>query len=181
MRPKLALDLLALPSAAAALGLSACSTGDQTLGIHADPPLCGTSVTIRENVSGGLSHEGFNLVFANPGSLCSVGGYPMVKGLAADGAVVFAAADTPAGYLGGLQPGGSGTSVYLSQGEVASALVEGIDGPVPSLGPCPDYKYLEVSLNGGSPPVRLTAPFPLCYLQVHPLVAGPDGGANTPS
>lgn len=129
-------------------------------------------------VSGGLGHAGFVVLLENSGSPCVLRGYPDVDGVDADGKVIVQADPTPNGYLGGLDDSSSGSTVDLQTGQMASALVEGLSGPKAGDAPCPEYEALLVTPPSDSSPTRLPMRSSLCELQVHPLVAGPSGGAH---
>ncbi len=89
---------------------------------------------------------------------------------------------TPVGYLGG---SGSEPTVELHTGQVASAVFEGLGGPLPGGPACTPYSTLLVTPPNNTQPVRIPSPAPYnnspCYPQIHPIVAGTTGGANTPN
>ena len=105
-------------------------------------------------------------------------GYPDVDGVDADGIVIVHAEPTSNGYLGGQGNSNSGSAVDLQTGQTASALVEGLSGPKAGDAPCTQYEALVVTPPDDTRTVRLPMTSSLCELQVHPLVAGPTGGAH---
>lgn len=111
-------------------------------------------------------------MFHDRGGTCRTGAYPGVDGLQHGRAVVHARR-TERGYLGG----GSSASLVLRRGQDASALLEGLLGPVP-WSPCPRYTALAVTPPDGAVSVVRPARTPLCSLQIHPLVPGTTGGAG---
>ena len=89
---------------------------------------------------------------------------------------------TATGYLGGPGLGattGAVTSadIVLTTGHEASALFEGWNGPVDSLGPCPSYTAVLVTPPNETHSAQVASDYTLCYLEVHPVVAGGTGGA----
>ncbi|MDQ6617302.1 MAG: DUF4232 domain-containing protein [Actinomycetota bacterium] len=130
---------------------------------------------------GGLSHFGYVIAFKNTGDPCQLHGYPGLDGVSSNGVVVVSAQRTPNGYLGGLPEGvTAGPNVQLGSGQSASALFEGINGPVASLGPCTTYVAVVIIPPNETQAVRLAfaGGAYLCYLQIHPVVAGATGDAN---
>lgn len=142
------------------------------------PSLCLTNqLSISDKpASGGLSHAGIVLVFANHGAPCTLTGYPGVDGLRAGAAVVHAER-TLNGYLGGAK---STATVTLAAGQSASALLEGLDGP-PAGQKCASYTSLLVTPPNDRQSVPLDSRAPLCSPQIHPVVAGGSGSANAHS
>ncbi len=153
--------------------------------IAAQPVMCTTGqLTISlVGAQGGLSHAGYIILFKNTGNPCQIHGYPGLDGVNSDGVVVVSAQRTPNGMLGGLPNGVTAEpNVDLTTGQTASAIFEGIDGPVASLGPCAQYTVLVITPPNETHSVRIASPDPtdpICYPQVHPVVAGSTGGANT--
>jgi len=153
----------------------------------AEPALCTTgqlTITIA-GIQGGLSHAGEVILFKNTGNSCQLHGYPGVDGVNSNGVVVVSAQRTPNGYLGGLPAGATtGPNVQLSDGQTASALFEGIDGPIASQGPCAAYTTVAVTPPNETHTIHITPPGgpnnPLCYPEIHPVVAGTTGDANVP-
>jgi len=171
------------PSTTAATA-PATTTPSTATPIAAQPVACTTGQLAISlfGVNGGLSHAGYVIDFKNTGDGCQLHGYPGLDGVSSDGAVVVSAQRTPNGYLGG--PSGSTVepNVELSSGQTASALFEGIDGPVASLGPCHTFAAVVITPPNETESVHL--PFSggayLCYPQIHPVVAGTTGDAYTP-
>lgn len=106
-------------------------------------------------------------------------GYPGLDGLDATGKVLVSAARTLRGYLGGLRAD-SPSSVVLATGAAASALFEGLIGPLSGDPPCPPVTELLVTPPNETRPVRIPVTYGLCDLTVHPVVSGTTGGAYTP-
>jgi hypothetical protein len=162
------LEHLDIDATAAVPGASATSpscTGDQlaaTLG--------------RSGV--GLGHVGQTIVFTNVStSACTLYGYPGVAGLDGAGRQIVQATRTPSGYLGGLwnTPNGPPPTVALAPGEVASALVEGLDDQVGSM-PCVQLSGLLVTAPNTTRSVEFpSAPSDCDGLEVHPVVPGTSG------
>jgi hypothetical protein len=148
------------------------------------PPRCTTSdldIAFRD-VEGGLGHGGVVLVFTNKSALCMIVGFPGVGGLASDGRHVVSAKRTPNGYLGG--PQGDAPAVTLAPGKSASALLEGENGTVDGMGPCPAYSSFAIIAPDDTTVAVLpwrSPQNPICYPQIHPVVAGDTGDAFTPS
>jgi len=94
--------------------------------------------------------------------------------------VLVSAQRTPSGYLGGLATGTAVRSVELEPGASASALFEGLTGPLPARPPCPQYAALAVTPPNETHAVRIPSSYSLCYLEVHPITAGTSGGTNAP-
>jgi len=171
------------PTAAAVTTTSPKAT-PTTTPVLAQPALCTTgqlTITIA-GIQGGLSHAGEVILFKNTGNACQLHGYPGVDGVNGDGVVVVSAQRTPGGYLGGLPFGATaGPNVELSDGQTASALLEGTDGPIASQGPCAAYTTVAVTPPNETHTVHITSPGgTLCYPQIHPVVAGTTGDANAP-
>jgi hypothetical protein len=109
-------------------------------------------------------------------------GYPGLDAVNSSGQVVVHAKRTPDGYLGGPAMGAlTGTvserQVTLATGQEASALFEGENGPVATLGPCPPYSAILVTPPDESHSVRIPSDYSRCYLEIHPVVPGVTGGA----
>ena len=135
--------------------------------------LCATKqlrITIAA-VPGGLDHVGAAVRFRNQGSTCVLRGYPGVDGLVADGRAVVHATRSLSGYLGGAK---ALESVVLGHGKTASALYEGLGGPLPGHR-CPNYRFLEITPPNETHSVRLRVDRGLCSPQIHPVVAGRTG------
>ena len=126
----------------------------------------------------GLGHVGQVVVFTNVGtSGCTLYGYPGVAGLDAAGTQIMQAIRTPSGYLGGLwnAPNGPPPVVALAPGQVASALVEGVDNQVGSM-PCVQLSSLLVTAPTTTRSVDLPSDSHECDgLEVHPVVPGTSG------
>ncbi|HUA47571.1 MAG TPA: DUF4232 domain-containing protein [Solirubrobacteraceae bacterium] len=125
--------------------------------------------------SPGVSHHGYVLRFQNKGSACTIGGYPGVDGLSAQGQRVLSARRTKSGYLGGVGPSHPIPRVPLAKGKTASAIVEWVDlGP-----PCPRVQSLKVTAPDSVVSVQLAPKSleseTLCDVEVHPVVPGRSG------
>jgi hypothetical protein len=125
-----------------------------------------------------LGHEGQILLFTNSSqSSCTMGGYPGVAALDAQGHQVAQAERSLSGYLGGLDNGATTPPiVVVTPGQSVSALVEGTDIPVAPATSCPSYPALLVTPPNLTLSVRL--PFDLvgCSpIEIHPVVPGNSG------
>ena len=155
----------------------------------AKPPATTTTVQLagctasQLSVSAGQSdaatgHIGVPLLFHNTGAAsCTLIGYPGVAGLDAEGNQVVQAVRTPSGFLGGLPPGTTKpTTVSLTPGQTASAMVEGTDVPTGTSTSCPQYPALLVTPPNTTQSVRVAATVPGCSpIEVHPVVPGVTG------
>ncbi len=128
----------------------------------------------------GLGHSGTVLLFRNrEREACVLGGYPGVAGLDASGQQVTEAVRTANGYMGGLPIGQTAPPVIeLAAGGTASALVEGTDIPLGAATSCPALAGLLVTPPGSHHSAVLPhlAPGDCSRLEVHPVVAGTNGG-----
>jgi hypothetical protein len=125
-------------------------------------------------IDGGLSHDGSVVVFTDRGGPCTMRGYPNLVGTR-NGRVVVRARHTSDGYLGG--PGGV-QSVRLATGKSASAMYEGLGAEYEGGPPCQRYTRLLVTPPGAAHAMRLPRRNPdyaICYLEIHPVVAGTSG------
>jgi hypothetical protein len=132
-------------------------------------------------VGAGLGHAGIPVRFRNTGaSACTMSGYPGVAGLDAKGSQVVQAQRTPNGYLGGLAQGVTTPPVVtLTNGQVASALIEGSSVPLDNATSCPTFPALLVTAPGETHSVRVAADMPGCTgIAVHPIVAGSTGSQS---
>lgn len=146
-----------------------------TTPIRGPSPCLTNQLSISDRpASAGLGHFGTVLVFTNHGAPCTLTGYPGVDGVR-DGTAVVHAQRTLNGYLGGTT---STTTVTLPAGGSASALLEGFDGPEPGH-ECARYTSLLVTPPNDRQSVTLTSRAPICSPQIHPVVAGAAGGANS--
>ena len=169
---------------AAALPTTSTKATPSSSTTPAQPALCTTgqlTITIA-GIQGGLGHAGEVILFKNTGNACQLHGYPGADGVNDNGVVVVSARRTPSGYLGGLPSASTGgPNVTLTDGQTASALFEGINGAVASLGPCPDYTAVAVTPPNETHTVHLSSPGgTLCYPEIHPVVAGMTGDATVP-
>jgi hypothetical protein len=131
-------------------------------------------------IQGGAGHGGYLLLFKNTGPTCILHGYPGLDAVDGNGSVVESAARTPNGYLGGINAGATVPTVALKTGQTASALFEGLYGPISGGAPCPPYAALLTTPPNETHSVRLPTSYSLCYLQIHPVVPGTTGGAAAP-
>lgn len=137
--------------------------------------LCATSqLAITLHGLAGLGHGGFVLEFQDRGRPCALYGYPGVDGLDRHGRAVVSARRTLRGYLGGLAQGVPEKAVTLSSGQTASAILEGLDAPLPSA-LCRHYTSLLITPPGETHSVRFEAGHSICYPQIHPVVPGMSG------
>jgi hypothetical protein len=122
---------------------------------------------------------------------CSLGGYPGVAGLDAEGNQVIQATRETTSMLGGLQNGSKILPVVsLAPGQTASADVAGNDNPVGTATSCPYYPSLLVTPPNLTQPTLVTKVgvqvpgatvrgFPGCSgLSVDPVVPGSTGRAS---
>lgn len=125
-----------------------------------------------------MGNVGERIVFTNVSTTaCTLYGYPGVAGLDAAGTQIVQAGRTPSGYLGGLwsSPNGPPPTVALAPGQVASALVEGVDNQVGSM-PCVQLSGFLVTAPNTTRSVDLPGDFFECDgLEVHPVVPGTSG------
>ena len=122
-------------------------------------------------VPGDAGHVGAALRFRNTGRRCALEGYPGMDGVTAGGRVVVRARRTLRGYLGGAR---AVRRIVLRHGATASALFEGLLGPARGHR-CPTFSFVTVTPPNDVRHVRLRH-HTLCSLQIHPVVAGRDGG-----
>jgi hypothetical protein len=141
----------------------ACLTSQLTVGLGGVP--------------GGAGHDGYIIDFENRGSTCQLSGYPGVAGVNRANQQVVQAQRTPTGYLGGSS---AAVPVVLGTGQKASALLEGALGQTTGGPVCVPFVKLLVTPPNSTEAVSLTPPLPLCYMEVHPVVAGVSGGASAP-
>jgi hypothetical protein len=121
-----------------------------------NPAAACTSQELGISVTDGIGGAGhFSSVILvrdlHPGA-CRLEGYPDVRFLNAQGAVVTSATQTPRGFTGGLPAGSTIPAVDLHMGEVASAVMEGIDVPPDGATTCPTYPSYTISLPGATGP-----------------------------
>jgi hypothetical protein len=152
----LAGSVLALPAGTDASGVPRCATSQ-------------LKVSLGE-FDGGVGHGGYPIIFKNKGRTCSMYGYPGVDGLTTSGKTVVHASRTLYGYLGGTH---KITTVTVASGKTASAFFEGLNAAI-SGRPCPEFDKLAVTPPSDKTSVRIKAT-PLCYPQIHPVVAGSSG------
>ena len=135
-------------------------------------------MTVAE-LSRRLTHRGYVLRFQNRGGACTVRGYPGVDGLSAQGHRLVSARRIKTGYLGGLKPGHPIPQVHLAGGQTASAIVEWFVG-IPS---CLPVRSLKVTapdtLSAVTFSPKSLGSERMCDLQVHPVVFGVTGRAQT--
>ena len=151
------------PASTRTTGPAGCTTSQLTIAIA--------------GIDGGLGHAGSVVLFANTGNVCTLRGYPGLDATDANGKVVVSAKRTQNGYLGG--PTGL-PQVVLQTNEVASALFEGLSGPLEGGPPCPAYVTLVITPPNETDSVQIPSIYSLCYLEIHPVVLGSTGGAYAP-
>lgn len=119
------------------------------------------------------------IIFRNVGlTECWISGYPGVDGGDSSGHQVVPARRTPSGYLGGQRNSGPPAVIYLVPKELASALVEGTSVSRSGTS-CGSYIALLVTPPGETHSVTVATSLPACSgLQVHPVVAGPNGSSG---
>jgi hypothetical protein len=137
------------------------------------------SVTAKP-ASGGDSHAGVVLTFANTGQIaCQLQGYPGVAVLNASGQQVQQAARTPAGYLGGIRNGKPPfPTTVVGPGSVASALLEGEVVDVNGKS-CASQAGLLVTPPNTRVAAKVRRQIAFCGgLQIHPVVPGATGNKS---
>ncbi len=147
-----------------------------------EPSMCSVTqltATITP-IQGGAGHQGSIIRFQNGASPCLLDGYPGLDGVSDNGEVVVHAQRTPRGYLGGLPQGADEPHVTLASQQTASALVEGLGGPVTGGPPCPSYAALLVTPPNETHSIRIPSDYSLCYIEIHPVMPGMTGGATVP-
>jgi hypothetical protein len=149
---------------------------------------CGVAqLRIQAGEGGGAAgNVGQTVVFANVGqTTCTMGGYPGVAALNAQGSQVAQAVRHPTGMIGGLPNASSPIPlVTLAPGQTASAEIEGSDLPPGTATTCVGYPAFLVTPPGETHSVRVAVPtvnnsyggFPGCYpISVNPVVPGDTG------
>ena len=124
---------------------------------------------------GGLSHGGMVVVFRNEARTCTLRGYPGVDGVHKDGSTSVHARRTREGYLGGSY---RVKRVVLNEGEAASTIFEGINGPVKGEGRCHHYAALKITPPDAYRSVLRDTDSTLCYPEIHPVVHGSQGDGD---
>ena len=122
-------------------------------------------------LSAALGHLALPIRFRDRGGTCSLRGFPRVDGLSPSGRVIIRAKRTLKGYFGRWRI----ATITLKNGQTASALLEGGD---PAIFPRPprSSRSLHITPPNASHSVWRRTSYPLCYLTVHPVVAGRNGG-----
>jgi len=136
-----------------------------------------SQVRVREGRSDGAAgHIGIRIHFKNKSSAtCSVRGYPGAAGLNKHGKQVVQAQRTRRGMLGGLKPHHKIPTVVLHSGDVATAVIEGVDVPVKNHR-CRTLHGLLVTPPNLFDAVHLRHAPPDCDgIQIHPVIAGKTG------
>jgi Protein of unknown function (DUF4232) len=149
---------------------------------------CGVAqLRIQAGEGGGAAgNVGQTVVFTNVGqTTCTMGGYPGVAALNAQGNQVAQAVRHPTGMMGGLPNDSSPIPVVtLAPGQMASAEIEGSDLPPGTATTCVGYPAFLVTPPGETHSVRVAVPtvnnsfggFPGCYpISVNPVVPGVTG------
>ena len=122
-------------------------------------------------LSAGLGHLALPIRFRDRGGACSLRGFPRVDGLSASGRVIIRAKRALKGYFGRWRI----ATITLTNGQTASALLEGLDPAFFSRRPR-SSRSLRITPPNASHSVRRRTSYPLSYLTIHPVVAGPNGG-----
>jgi hypothetical protein len=122
-------------------------------------------------LSAGLGHLALPIRFRDRGGTCSLRGFPRVDGLSASGRVIIRAKRALKGYFGRWRI----ATITLKNGQTASALLEGLDPAFFSRRPRSSRSLRIMPPNASYSVLRRTS-YPLCYLTIHPVVAGPNGG-----
>lgn len=131
---------------------------------------------------GAAGNSGMPIVFTNIGqSPCSMGGYPGVAALNAQGTQVAQATRVVTGMMGGLPNATTPIPVVtLTPGQSASSEIEGSDVPPGGATTCVNYPAFLVTPPGETHSVKVTlitgGAFPGCYpISVNPVVPGTTG------
>ncbi|WP_194918258.1 DUF4232 domain-containing protein [Catenulispora rubra] len=178
-------------SSTSATSSSASSSGTSTAGRAPSGASSSTSaaratactpsdVAISLGHTGAASgHVGGPLLFTNHGSrTCELTGYPRVQ---AAGGLTAEIQQTPDGYIGGLATmSANPPTVELAPGQVASAVVEGSDVPIPATAHCSTVLgsldlWLPGNANSGAPTVISNPAGTCAAIQIHPVVPGTTG------
>jgi Protein of unknown function (DUF4232) len=122
-------------------------------------------------LSAGLGHLAVPIRFHDRGGTCSLRGFPRVDGLSASGRVIIRAKRALKGYFGRWRI----ATITLKNGQTASALLEGLDPAFFSRHPR-SSRSLRITPPNASHSVWRRTSYPLCYLAIHPVVAGRNGG-----
>ena len=122
-------------------------------------------------LSAGLGHLALPIRFRDRGGACSLRGFPRVDGLSASGRVIIRAKRALKGYFGRWRI----ATITLTNGQTASALLEGLDPAFFSRRPR-SSRSLRITPPNASHSVWRRTSYPLSYLTIHPVVAGPNGG-----
>ena len=122
-------------------------------------------------LSAALGHLALPIRFRDRGGTCSLRGFPRVDGLSASGRVIIRATRALRGYFGRWRI----ATIILENGQTASALLEGGDPAFFSPQPR-SSRSLRITPPNASHSVRRRTSYPLCYLTIHPVVAGRNGG-----
>jgi len=119
-----------------------------------------------------LGHLALSIRFRDTGGTCSLRGFPRVYGLTKRGQVIRAKRALE-GYFGRWRI----ATIPLKNGETASALLEGLDPAFLPHRPRSARSFRIMPPNV-SHAVRRRTSYPLCYLIIHPVVAGLNGGGR---
>jgi Protein of unknown function (DUF4232) len=148
--------------------------------IDTTDPACTTSqLTISLGDSdGGLSYGAQLLLFHIHGRVCRLTGYPTVALLDHAGRAVGEIHPEPAGYLGGYTATGLNPplpQVRLVNGSTPSAMIEGIDGPIPGDPPTSAYTAYQIAPPGPHTSIRVPTDTRLTTPTMHPVVPSTTG------
>jgi YVTN family beta-propeller protein len=122
-------------------------------------------------LSAALGHLALPIRFRDRGGTCSLRGFPRVDGLSASGRVIIRAKRGLKGYFGRWRI----ATITLKNGQTASALLEGGDPAIFPRRPS-SSRSLRITPPNDSHSVSRRTSYPLCYLTIHPVVAGRHGG-----
>ena len=121
-------------------------------------------------LSAATGHLVLPIRFQDRAGTCSLRGFPSVDGLSASGRVIIRAKPALKGFFGRWRI----ATITLTNGQTASALLEGLD-PAFLSRPPPSSRSLRITPPNASHSVRRRTSYPLCDLIIHPVVAGSDG------
>jgi hypothetical protein len=169
-------------SLVAAAATTSCANANATTRFGVVSHCTYSQLQIREGRGlAATGHIGYRLHFRNTSSrVCSVRGYPGAAGLNKHGKQVTQARRTPSGFLGGLKPGHTPPTVVLKSGEVATAVIEGVDVNSHGGAGCPTLHGLLVTPPNDRKSVHLKFAPPDCArIQIHPVIRGESGSQTS--
>jgi hypothetical protein len=133
-------------------------------------------VTVTDGI-GGAGHVSSIILAKNTSSeMCRLAGYPDIRFFNAGGAEMAEGVETPHGFSGGLPGGAVIPTIELHPGDVAAAVMEGVDIPTGNATTCPSYASYSITLPGTPQPRTFDKAYEGCSsIDVHPFVIGFNG------